>query len=80
MNQEFRPVEEFGVDLREGGGVVPGEFDALPLFRGKVGAFGGFQVEVKGGGGRRGGGTDCSVAGVCQGAGLSGAETGDVVG
>ena len=38
MDEEGGPVEQAGVDLREGGGVVLGEFDAFPEFGGHVGA------------------------------------------
>ena len=70
MDEEFRPVEQAGVDLGERGGVVLRELDPFPELGGEVRAFDCFLVEVEGAG--CGVGADGGVAGVGEGAGLSG--------
>ena len=77
MNEEFRPVDQSLVNLLEGFGVVLRKLYALPEFAGGMCALDGLHVEVDCAGARVG--TDGGIARVGQGAGLSIAETGDIV-
>ncbi len=77
MDEEFGPVDEARVDLRERVAIVLGQLDLLPELRGHVLAFDGLHVEVDGAG--FGIAADGGVAGVGEGAGLTVTESGDVV-
>lgn len=77
MDKKFGPKHETRIDLFERFAVVRGELDPFPHFGGEVRAFDGFHVEVEHPGFGRG--ADGGVAGVGERAGLSVAETCDVV-
>lgn len=74
MQQELGPVYQTLVDLGECGSIVLGQLDALPEFRGEVGALDRLHVEIE----STVVATDSGVAGVCERAGLAIAEAGDL--
>lgn len=77
MNQEFRPVDQSIVNLRQCFRVVLRQLDSFPEFGRRVCAFDSLHVEVEGTcvGVRADGG----IATVGEGAGLAVTEAGDIV-
>lgn len=74
MQQELRPVYQTLIDLGERGGVILGQFYALPELGGEMGALDRFHVEVE----STIVAADSGIARVCQWAGLTVTEAGDL--